>query len=444
MTGENTVGDRYSFDPENGRGVGLLTRYNPGRPKLSGRASVLATDYSEGSSHRSRSYDLLDLPGQEGASGGWEQAREMLEPGVADLMHQKAPVEDLERFEEESDADKYIVRFYAKPGRVRDETLEYLQQSDFFKLVNPPGAREATGYKKQTHEMLSEAGIPTIPSIDADDAMDRGESYTLSEIGTTGHGYVVKASNSSRGEKQWRAGDWEQLENMYENLKIGERRGDFLVQPFIPHSRGKRWFTYGGVAETGMIRNSREGEYRTNVSDRDKSKRMRALEAAEKNWIEPPEPGEGETVNLAEAAAGELADRFADPSLQRPNIITTVDLMETERTHLEGLPEEYLDAADDYGKGETRHLVTEMESIPGDMVDHIYMWEGPRSRIPAFREALFLEELAGNEIPVERIWNRVRVNYPSRERMLADRIKYDLGQMKKAKSPPPADHGSGP
>ncbi|MFB6147644.1 MAG: hypothetical protein ABEJ66_02060, partial [Candidatus Nanohaloarchaea archaeon] len=78
------------------------------------------------------------------------------------------------------------------PGTVDDETLRYLEQSDFYTMVNPRGAREMTAYKSRTHDMLRDAGIPAIPSSDAEEAVDRGHDYALRNLGDTGHGYLLE------------------------------------------------------------------------------------------------------------------------------------------------------------------------------------------------------------------------------------------------------------
>ncbi|MFB6147643.1 MAG: hypothetical protein ABEJ66_02055 [Candidatus Nanohaloarchaea archaeon] len=231
-----------------------------------------------------------------------------------------------------------------------------------------------------------------------------------------------------------------------EKMNPGEGK-EYLLQPFIPHKRGKRWMTYGGSVRTGMVRYP-QGDYRTNVSTPENSTAMDALAAVEKGQIEPLQPSGQAGVRLAEDAAGELAERYADPELETPNIITSVDTMETSMDLLEGLPGSYLEHVERYSDDRAL-LVTEMESITGEMIDHMYTWEGPAEGIPALHEAVFLEEQAGHGPDAgdiagdveERIWNRVRASFPSRERMMARRIEQDFREMERKGSPPAFERG---
>lgn len=410
---------------------GILMMY-PSRPEdLSSRKAVMGKTY-EGDELLGYDSSLRDVVTQNGFDGDMEAAAESASPAPAKLLHPAADVDVLKELEQNGERDRYAVRRYSFSIEPNDELIRYVEASDSFVPVNPDGFDELTNYKGRTHDFLHDESIPTIPSIEIDEAVDRGESYTINEIGEIGEGYVIKSQTGSEGDQQYRARNWDEVIETFDEEKLGEMRNSYLLQPFIPHEEGHRWMTYGGEPRTGMVRRRGEG-YQTNVSG-DQSTEMDTLRAIRDNRIDHLEPEQHEDTELAEAAVASLAEEYADPALERPNIITSVDLMAADREALEGLPESYLEDIDRYS-GDSAYMVTEFEPFPGKMIDHMHMWEDPQEGIPALQEAVFLEELAGNE-PGEpgdiagnvdnRIWNRVRASFLSRENMAASAMKHDM------------------
>lgn len=439
MVREEEIDSEQIYGVSGDADTGILLMYDhvPKGVNLSGRNSVLATDYGEEGVHRTSKRDLIDITSHEEFEGELEDARELLDPPTADLLQSYSPPERLEEFKSDSRHDSHVVRFYSTPGDTDPDLLRHLENDDSFTMVNPLEAREAAAFKDKTHEILSESGIPTIPSLDAKEAVDRGESYTVNNIGGLDGGYILKSANSSGGNNQWRAENWSELLDIYDEKNIDETRGDYLVQPFIPHDESRRWMTYGTEVETGMIRRS-EDDYRTNASDGHTTEKG-AIKAIQEGRIDTLLPSDQPGIKLAEDASGELAKRFADPELRKPNIITSVDIMVTDRQDLEGLPDEYLDAVDEYRENGEARLVTEFESVPGERMDHMYMWSNHEERTPALREAVFLEELAGKDVPEpediagdiqDRIWARVRSNYRSPERILSEKMVEEINRKK--------------
>lgn len=415
---------------------GTLMLYQPLTPDNSGRKAVVGAEYAGEDSYMLTD-GFRDVVAQDGFEGDRVEAVQSGSPPAAELLWPGADPDILKELEQEGDRERYVIRRYSVFGGPNQELIDYAENSDAFVTVNPDGLDDLTNYKGQTHDFLHSEDVPFLPSIEVNEAVDKGEAYTLKQIGETGRGYVIKSQTSSKGRHQYRAGDWDEVIDVFEENNLEEMRNNYILQPFIPHEEDHRWMTYGGEVRSGMIRRS-DGTYQTNVSG-DSVVEIDTLRALHEDRIAPLDPNQREDVEVAEAAVSALAGEFADPELERPNIITSADVMVADRGDIEGLPDSYLEDIDRHG-GENAYLVAEFEPFPGKMIDHMHMWEGPRHRIPALQEAVFLEEMAGNEPgdPEEiagdvgdRIWNRVRANFRSREHIAASRLRHDLNEIRR-------------
>ena len=379
-----------------------------------GRDAVLLANYRSLEGPSSLNGSVRDVETQADYSG---EPPQDLNPPVAGIINQKVRPEELQDLVEDHSEDYVVVKNRAD-GRFTHPDLPEVLEDDFFVLVSPPQLREVLNSKRKTSEVLEKFDTPRIPTATASKALDE---LSEGDLGSTGR-YLVKPEVGSRGRGQSVHEDWDSIKTFFE----GEVRdpGSYVVQPFIPHQKDHRWFVYGKQPETGITRYTGE-DYRTNVSGNGTAK-MDALEVRHLDRLDTLFPEDQEHYSLASDFAEDIAGEYLRQDIPRPNGQYTVDVLELDTELMQDLPVET-----EYSDTGSSFLVNECESVPGEIADHIFMWDGPREGIPALKEAQFLRQLARKEVngtedaaedPESRIWNRVRATYPSFEFMIAEQI----------------------
>jgi hypothetical protein len=362
------------------------------------------------------------------------------------------------------ESDRYVVNLSAVArDNMRTRFKDYLEEDPQTVLMNPPEVIDSFRNKKRTSEVLGNAGIPTIPTADAETLVIDGEEELESELGPLEGRAVLKPLNGSGGDGVV-SGTIDELRYLLDTpegrtellnevehpnpqeVSAEEVWQQMILQPEIEHNKDIRVETVGDQIVNGEIRYAPSDELCTNLSQvsseamgRDMGVYGKALNSMRGGRVVPlymnfdgdmePETYEELSVNredIPSAPVRELTldalEPYIEDSGKEVPLKHGADIIQTPVGSIEDFPnyEEILE----YAENGTANLVMEQNGNPGSMVDLIARWSGNAEQISTLHVYNHMRELAGMESldvedvvenPESDVWSRLDGYYPSRD-----------------------------
>lgn len=344
----------------------------------------------------------------------------------------------------------------------------HLQEDDESVVVNPIDVIDTLSDKQSTYEHLEDAGLPTIPTVEASELLYNGKTQVRDEIGETeGIGAVIKSKKGSGGsgvkavdsldKAQWYLSEEEgrrELINETDKNDLDpedpdEIASNYIIQAKIPHESDIRANTFGEKVGNASRRISPEGSMKTNIggtttkidgeslsiygkapnvieNDRGVSldvspqrelteEEFKALAAQRDDIL-----GKG----AAELAKDTVTSFDYDEDLPRAPIAIGMDMLEADTDELEHLPDEYVERAMEYEDDGTAYLIPELNHMPANTTDQMARITGKPEQLGVVNLYSMLHELSTGE-PLDedeivenddsKVWNRAEQYFPGIE-----------------------------
>lgn len=351
----------------------------------------------------------------------------------------------------------------------RDPSLPgYLQDDGETVCINPIAVMDTLADKQETVEHLMENGLPTIPSLRAEDVMGMDDGDVEAIIGEGDRGVIAKPCQGHSGNGFKRSDSLDGVRAFLDNAEISvhsrERLAEevYQVQRPVPHRGDYRVIFVGDDIVNAMYRGKENGEDRTNLSLVDsvppwedlremgfdvarvddlgaygkaycalRSRRAVLLDVdvGDHATVENNPGGlPGEVERLAYDIVESFGPREFDYSRNLPQkpFVMGIDIMETDLSELDHLPDDAVDTIAEYSDGETAYVCPEINGNPGSMVDLMARWQHTRAKplghqMSPLHLMSLMRELAGaepldvaevHENEEDPVWRRFSRYYP--------------------------------
>ena len=425
--------------------------------------------YSEPELGEPRSWDHLRRSSLASPVGYENDGVHTTPPLLNWVSHYHTP-ESWERLKNEvfPESENYVVNLSAVArDNMRTQFKNYLEDDSDTILMNPPDVMDTFRDKKDTQDILSSQGVPTIPTADAETLVVDGIEALEAELGPLDGRAVMKPVNGSGGDGVV-SGPVDELQYMLgtkdgrldllkdldhpqpEEVSPDELWNQMIIQPEVPHDKDYRILTVGDRIVNGEIRYAPDDELCTNLSQvsskvlgDDMGVYGKALNSMESERVMPLYMNLDESISsgtykdlssgrpdIPKQSVKELAIDSLFPHINRlcsdqeAPIKHGADIIQTPLEKVREFPNyseitEYAEEGDAY-------LVMEQNGNPGSMVDLIARWSGNPEQISTIHVYNQMRELAGMETLEEanidenheEVWDRLDGFYPSRDTSL--------------------------
>jgi hypothetical protein len=346
---------------------------------------------------------------------------------VANQINPNISIDKLEEIEEGSDFHRHAVYVSSTRGFDMD-ILEYMEDSDFFSMVNPLDLRPIL-YDKMKFANWADDDHPVLPTEDLGDVYLNGREWTEDRLGKSDR--LILKRNRSAGGKGVREVSYEDIRELGDESNINDSGTGYSVQPLVEHNVDKRLKLIDEViaaenrwGDPEDIRCNLTAATQTELKEDEETKAMKVYaydlaeplsvgDAGRLNELEP------EAIEIGENLYNDLADEFADPQLSTPNLVVAADVIKTDSDNLNFLPREYLEDLPHDTEGNA-YLLNEAGNSSGSILDRLYYWNKVPENIPSLHITEKLRDVAGYNTqepsqhvndPTSRIWNRIARQY---------------------------------
>lgn len=363
---------------------------------------------------------------------------------LADLLDYRITVPTLERIEEGTAHDRYVIRY--NPFADVDTTVQdYIRESDFFTAVNPVVTNTTLTYKDSFRDAFHDQDLPLVPGRDVAGVLTRGEEFLDRAFPWTDR-YVVKYERGGGGNAvqavageadvaayvNWLYRDGRDILEHYADWE--EDRYEALgpqIEPFVEHTADIRVMLMDGVVAAEK-RYGAPDDFRCNLSLVEGGGLEKALRIHDEGLAEvmtvSHEHEEIEALPDAVHALGEAVLDHYTSTPTRPDVagskhVIAADIMVTDRETVRDWPDHVREPALEWADGDRVYLLNEVNAFGGDIIGQLHYWDGIPEEMPVLHEYRRMRDLAGTD-PIDPetvvaedgpVWERIDAFYPAIE-----------------------------
>lgn len=389
------------------------------------RASILAEDFSD-------TFEYGGLP---------ESYNRKFKP-LTNVIDAGAPIDVFEDLQDNTDFDRYAIFFDSpldiNPDHVladlessqlsmSGEVADYLDESDFYVLVNPIPVKQLLENKSDSYDFLTENNIPMVPGMDDSEVISRGRENVEAQIGSAGH-WVTKPTNGGQGEE---VRTFENFQDAKEQLENNDE--PYRLEYFVDHDSDFRIKLIGDSEVAVEQRFGKQEDFRTNLSLLEGSideKVQKGLREGSVRAVEVPdqtdelyltEKPDAQIAQSVHRVGEDIRDAFREYRSENSpvlNLSLAADVSLIDKEIIEEWPREHKERAMEYEADGKVPVVFEVNDIGGDIIDGVHYQEYP-GNMPILKEIELLNEIVGQDIDqfgglhesLTPEWRRVEVTH---------------------------------